>query len=169
MTPRRAPAPDPAALPRPLSRVEAATRRRPLPAVTLVLVLAIVAAGCSLGGGRGSADDRDAGSRAESDAVARALRQLPGVLRVDGGYTHDLSNAGGAVVLSITVAPGTDLQRVAEEAVRRTWLSRIDPITAMSVTVGPDGQPNAAIDRHADFTFDKDQLTARYGPRPVSN
>jgi hypothetical protein len=135
----------------------------------LVLLLAVTTAGCSLGGGRGRQDDRDARNKAESDGIAKTLSQLPGVLRVDGGYTRDLSNAGGAEVLSITVRPGTDLQRVAGEAVRLTWLSRLDPITATSVTVGPADQPNAAIDRHADFKFDKDQLTAQYGPRPTSN
>jgi hypothetical protein len=147
--------------------VTSRVRRRPT-ITALVILLAVTAAGCSLGGGRARADG-DARSKAEADAVSKALRQLPGVLRVDGGYTHDLSNAGGAMVLSITVQPGTDLPHVADEAIRRTWLSRIDPITAMSVTVGPAGQPNAAIDRHADFKFDKDQLTARYGPRPAAN
>jgi hypothetical protein len=136
---------------------------------TLLALLVVAAAGCSIGGGRARPDDRDARNKAESDAVAKALGQLPGVLRVDGGYTRDLSNAGGAEVLSITVRPGTDLQHVADEAIRRTWLSRIGPITALSVTVGPAGEPNAAIDRHADFKFDSDQLTSRYGPRPAAS
>jgi hypothetical protein len=138
-------------------------------AAALLILLAVTAAGCSLGGGRGRQQDRDARNKAESDAVTKALGQLPGVLRVDGGYTRDLSNAGGAEVLSITVRPGTDLQRVADEAVRQTWLSRLDPITAVSVTVGPADRPNDAIDRHADFKFDADRLTASYGPRPASS
>jgi hypothetical protein len=140
-----------------------------LPVTTLAILIAITVAGCASGGGARRQDDRDARNKAESDAVIKMLRQLPGVLRVDGGYTRDASNAGGAVILSITVRPATDLQHVADEAVRLVWLSRLDPITSMTVTVGPDGNPGGAIDRHADFKFDKDQLTASYGPRPTSS
>lgn len=146
-------------------------RGGPVPLVIAVLLL-VALAGCASGGrsggrsgGSGGAD-RDARNKAESDAVDRALHGLPGVVRVDGGYTRDASNAGGAVVLSLTVRPGTDLRQVADAAVRQVWRSRLDPVTSMTVTVGPAGDPAAAIDRHADFTFDRDQLTASYGPRP---
>jgi hypothetical protein len=129
-------------------------------------------AGCASGSGSagssGRSDDRDAGNKAEWDAVDKALRQLPGVLRVDGGYHRDASDPGGAVVLSITVRPGTGLQQVADHAIRSVWLSRLNPITSATVTVGPQDKPSAAIDRHADFVFDRAQLTASYGPRPTS-
>jgi hypothetical protein len=151
----------------------AARVRRPassrLPLTALAILFVITVAGCTASGGPSRNDDRDARNKAESDAVVRALRQLPGVVRVDGGYSRDASNPGGAVVLSITVRPGTDLQHVADETVRLVWLSRLDPITSMTVTVGPEGDPGAAIDRHADFKFERDQLTAMYGPRPASS
>jgi hypothetical protein len=149
------------------------SRRAGEGAAGLALLLVVTLVGCAAGGrsggaadGSGGGADRDARNKAESDAVDRALRTLPGVVRVDGGYTRDVSNAGGAVVLSVTVRPGTDLGHVADEAVRRVWLSRLDPVTSMTVTVGPDGDPAGAIDRHADFRFDRDQLTSTYGPRP---
>jgi hypothetical protein len=138
-----------------------------LPVTTLAILFAILVVGCAAGG-NGRPDDRDTRNKAESDAVVKRLRQLPGVLRVDGGYNRDASNPGGAAVLSITVRLGTDLQHVADEAVRLVWLSHLDPISSMTATVGPDGNPGAAIDRHADFKFDQDQLTASYGPRPTS-
>jgi hypothetical protein len=142
--------------------------RRRLPALAVLLVLTL--AGCaSSSSGRG--DDQGARNRAEWDTVATALRKVPGVLRVDGGYRKDASNPGGAAVLSITVEPGTDLQRVADETVRSLWLSRLDPITSATVTVGPANKPKDAIDRHVDFKLkaDRDQLTSTYGPRPPSN
>ena len=120
-------------------------------------------------GGASRREDRDARNKAESDVVNTSLGRLAGVLRVDGGYTRDASNARGAVVLSITVRPGTDLRQVADNAVRSVWLSRLDPIASMTVTVGSEGKPAAAIDRHADFAFDRGQLTAGHGPRPPTS
>jgi len=125
----------------------------------LLLVLSITA--CAAEPSEG-----DSRNETEADAVRAALAAVPGVTRVDGGYRKDASNPGGAVVLSVTVKPGTELAPVADDAVRLVWQSRLAPVTSMTVTVGPDGAPGQAIDRHADFVFDRDQLSAKYGPRP---
>ncbi|MEN3360978.1 MAG: hypothetical protein V7637_4960 [Mycobacteriales bacterium] len=143
--------------------------RRPLPILGILLVLALAGCTSSGSGVSGRGDDRDAQNRAEFDTIAGTLRKLPGVSRVDGNYRRDASNPGGAAVLSITVEPGTELPRVADEAARALWLSRLDPITSATVTVGPADRPKDAIDRHIDFKFERDQLTASYGPRPPSN
>ncbi|HVQ93001.1 MAG TPA: hypothetical protein VMU51_18340 [Mycobacteriales bacterium] len=145
--------------------------RRWPPLSTLAVLLVLMLAGCAGSGSgiSGRGDDRDARNRAEWDTIAGTLRKLPGVSRVDGGYRRDASNPGGAAVLSITVEPGTDLQRTADDAVRSLWLSRLDPITSATVTVGTADKPKDAIDRHVDFKFERKQLTASYGPRPPSN
>jgi hypothetical protein len=133
-----------------------------------VVLVTVALAGCASGGGAGGPsrrEDRDARNRTESDTVNRSLGRLPGVLRVDGGYRRDASNAHGAVVLSITVRPGTDLAHVADQAIRAVWRSRLDPVSSMTVTVGSEDKPAAAIDRHTDFLFDRGQLTTSYGPR----
>jgi hypothetical protein len=116
----------------------------------------------------GSAPSPGPANAAESAALKQALAARPEVLRVDGGYTRGPTNAAGAVTLSITVRPGSELDHVAQEAVKAVWLSRLAPLGSMTVTVGPDDDPGAAIDVHADFTDDRDRLTSQYGPRPIS-
>lgn len=127
--------------------------------ILLLLALGLVA--CAAEPSEG-----DSRNETEWDAVRAGIAALPGVSQVDGGYRKDASNPGGAVVLSITVAPGTDPGTIADEAVKRVWESRVNPVTSMTVTAGEAGAPAAAIDRHADFVFDKDELTKEYGPRP---
>jgi hypothetical protein len=144
-------------------------------AVLLGVVLPAFLAACAHGsGGANSArsGDRtspggDASNRIEFGAIRQRLAGLPSVIQVHGGYSHDPSNAGGDVLLSITVRPGTDLAAVAEDAVREVWLSRLTPVASMTAAIGPDDNPGATIYRHADFHDDRTLLAARYGPRPV--
>jgi hypothetical protein len=138
-----------------------------------VALLVMTLAGCASRSGAGVSgrgDDQAGRNQTEWESIAAALRKTPGVLRLDGGYRKDASNPGGTVVLSITVEPGTELRDVADETVRRVWLSRLDPITSATITVGPRDNPKDAIDQHVDFKLsrDRDDLTTRYGPRPTT-
>jgi hypothetical protein len=141
----------------------------------LLTVLVLALAGCTGGpspaephrSGSSPPSGRDASNQAEIAAVRQRLAQVPSVLRVDGGYSHDPSNAGGDVMLAITVRPGTDPNAVAEAAVRAVWLSRLTPVGSMTAAVGPDDDPGATIYRHVDFDDDRADLSARYGRRPV--
>ena len=143
----------------------------------LLGVLVIALAGCTEGSSRAGSPrsegtthtpSGEAANQAEIAAVKHRLAALPAVLRVDGGYSHDPSNASGDVMLAITVRPGTDLNAMAEDVVCEVWLSRLNPVASMTAAVGPDDDPGATIYRHADFDDDRPGLTARYGPRPVS-
>jgi hypothetical protein len=143
-----------------------------------VVLLMVALAGCVGGSGRPEAGrpsgtspspGGEATNQAELAAVKHRLAGLPAVIRVDGGYSHDPSNAGGDVMLAITVRPGTGLNAVAEAAVREVWLSRLTPVGSMTAAVGPDDNPAATVYQHADFADDRTSLTARYGPRPVAH
>jgi hypothetical protein len=144
--------------------------------VVLGVLVAVSLAGCvsrsdptgsPRSGGGTPPPGSDESNRAEFAAVRQRLARLPAVIRVDGGYSSDPSNAGGDVLLSITARPGTDVHAVAGDAVRQVWLSRLTPVASMTAAVGPADKPAATIYRHADFDDDRAALTTRYGPRPV--
>jgi len=146
-------------------------------AVAALVVLMVTLAACAGGSDRPASPEGgdsslatagDASNRTELAAVKRRLAALPAVIRVDGGYSHDPSNAGGDVVLAITVRPGADLTAVADDAVRHVWLSRLTPVASMTAAVGPDDDPSATVYRHADFDDSRASLAARYGSRPVA-
>ena len=104
---------------------------------------------------------------AESDTMKRTLAALPGVLRVDGGYTRNIEDPG-SVGLGITVRHGTSLEPLATAAIKAVWLSKLSPCAGVTVTVGTEDNPPTSITRDAHFDLSKDELTKLYGPRPTS-
>jgi cobalamin biosynthesis protein CbiG len=102
---------------------------------------------------------------AESDAILKRLAKLPGVVRVDGGYVRNATDPGSAGV-GIGVREGADMEALADKAIGAFWRSRLDPITAMDVTVVRTDKPTLHVFRNVNFKLDADELTQRYGARP---
>jgi hypothetical protein len=107
-----------------------------------------------------------AANRAESDAIMGRLSELPGVVRSEGGYAFNASDPGSVSVL-IEARAGSDLDRLADQAVGIVWRSKLDPIESVIVRVIRNEQPAGTVLRDADFAMQKRELTRRYGPRAV--
>jgi hypothetical protein len=135
---------------------------RPAAAIALLSVVTLLAAGC-----KGSySREPSRANAAESDAIRRRLARLPGVVRVDGGYSYNLEDSG-SVSLSVSVRRGTRLRPIAGKAIEWVWRSRL-PISAMGVLVGRDDDPRVALKRDLVLAKDGTALTRRYGRRPPS-
>jgi hypothetical protein len=102
---------------------------------------------------------------AESDAILKRLAKLPGVVRVDGGYVRNATDPGSAGV-GIGVRAGADMEALADRAIAEFWRSRLDPMSALDVTVVRADKPAVNVVRNVNFKLDADELTRRYGPRP---
>jgi hypothetical protein len=130
--------------------------------------IAAMAVGCVLVAGCGGSYSREPSpaNLAESDAILKRLAKLPGVVRVDGGYSRNATDPGSAGV-GIGVRAGADMEGLADRAVAAFWRSRIDQMRALDVGVVRVDKPTVNVNRFVDFKLDADELTRRYGPRPA--
>jgi hypothetical protein len=141
------------------------TRARRLSQLVL-LGVAVALLGCT-GHSSPPKETVNPNNAAESDAIKHRLADLPGVVRVDGGYARNASEPGG-VNLGITVRRGTSLQPLMDAALREVWLSKLSPCSSAIITVGTEDDPPTSITHDYSFPLQRDDLTQRYGPRPVS-
>jgi|GEM_PF-3611183 len=129
--------------------------------IAAMAVACVVLTGC---GGSYSPKPSQA-NLAESDAILKRLATLPGVVRVDGGYVRNATDPGSAGV-GIGVRAGADMDALADRAIAELWRSRLDPISAIDVTVVRVDKPTVNVVRNVNFKLDADELTRRYGSRP---
>ncbi|MDW5330559.1 hypothetical protein [Plantactinospora sp. KLBMP9567] len=131
--------------------------------VALAVSMLVAVASCSV---LGDSDQE----RAESDAIATAIQetlaQRPDVVRVKVGYQNNISNSASASVTAF-LKPGADFDRFIDEAVRLLWLSKLSPLSGISVSVSDDADVHRGTTRYvAPADEDKAELEQKYGPRP---
>jgi len=139
-------------------------------AILLLAATAVGLAGCSWFDPQAQqrAAERNTRNQAEEARLDRELLTIPGV--IDGGisYVYDpITDPGGASV-SLGVRPGTNLERVANQAAEMVWRSRLHPLIGFSVGITsdtPDGTPT--LTRYYIEPEQWKELERRYGPRPV--
>lgn len=91
----------------------------------------------------------------------------PDVTGASVGYSDHFQDPGPVAGATIFVRSGADPDAIADEAVRLIWLSRLDPLHAITVSVQNATTNRLAATRvlYADGEHRPD-LESRYGPRP---
>ena len=139
-------------------------------AVALIATVMVGLAGCTWFDPQAQqrAAERDARNQAEEARLDEELDTIPGVVSGGVSYTYTpLTDPGGASV-SLRVRPGTDLERVAEQAAEMVWRSRLHPLIGFTVGITsdtPDHTPT--LTRYYVEPEQWEELERKYGPRPV--
>ncbi|MGI5213473.1 hypothetical protein [Plantactinospora sp. CA-290183] len=129
----------------------------------LVMIMLFAVASCS---GLAESPEEQADSDAIAAEIQEALAQRPDVVRVRVGYQNNISNSASASVTAFLKA-GADLDPFIDEAVRLLWLSRLQPLSAINVSVSDADDIHRGTTRYvAPADEDKADLEQRYGPRP---
>lgn len=146
---------------------------RHLAAVGVALPLGLLLlAGCAAGDpGRAASPSESPGAGAANETAAadvqEALAQRDDVASAEVRYVDVFENPENGIVDAV-MQPGADPQAIADEAVRLMWLSELDPLSVISVSVtNPADPPNGAT-RTVNLLQDaqRDPLEEQYGPRP---
>lgn len=136
----------------------------------MVTALVVALAGCSLSGRAQRKAEKRARDDVLSATIQEQLAKSPSVVKAQVSYCDGQVNCSGSVVVSLTVEPGTDLERVADFVVGAIWRSRLEPVKAINVGVQsntPDFRP--ILQRYYNILHDKGELEAKYGRRPVGS
>jgi hypothetical protein len=124
--------------------------------------------GCTLPPDGNEIARRDAAQDRAHDRLVSRLKALPGgtvSVRIRSGLDQGLNNVG-VVVRAPASATDTEIGSLADSAERTIWLSRLDPVGSISVTVFRRGSTDPAVQRLYMDTFDERALRRKYGPRP---
>jgi hypothetical protein len=141
--------------------------RRPSIKAVICLVLASVSAGLLAGcdGGPTPGSDAAVARQKANDTMIRQLEALPGgkvnatiESSLDGGQ----NNIDADAVLPAT-ATTAQLNVMADTIERTIWLSHVDPLGRIGLTVGRQGVTHRAVQR---LYQDRGPLGVKYGPRP---
>ncbi len=107
-------------------------RRAPLAARALMAVTSVVAMlacnGCT------NSKENQAAMEAITAQIQSVLTQRPDVTRAEVSYQNSLDAAERADA-DIYVKPGSDYERIADDAVRLLWTSKLNPLGTINVSV----------------------------------
>jgi hypothetical protein len=93
----------------------------------------LIAWGLGVAASFNSGDGVDTAER-KIRALQSEIQQTPGIVTVDVDYQNDYV-VPGVLAASVKAEPEDDLDRVADEVVRRLWLSDLDVVDELDVVV----------------------------------
>lgn len=128
----------------------------------------LMVAGCT---GPGADASQSSSSPAAADRITAGiedeLSSRDDVADVDVYYQDSVTIPESASA-DITMRPGADPQAISDEAVRLIWLSRLNPLSTIDVSVINPDEPIKGVSTSLNLQQDADRasLESRYGPHP---
>ncbi|MDG4787119.1 hypothetical protein O7626_14470 [Micromonospora sp. WMMD1102] len=136
--------------------------RRTTTAILAALAVLTLGSGCNV---NDSPQEREESNAIAAD-IQETLAQRPDVVQVKVNYQNNF-NASAQASVTITVTPGSDVEPVIEEATRLIWLSKLHPLSIISIAANEAEAQQRGVDRDIDPNgTDKAELERKYGPRP---
>jgi hypothetical protein len=121
-------------------------------------------AACGPSGGVGSGDTLKASERAAAD-LQDALAGMPGVSEPYVTYTDSIDLAAYLDV-SVEMTDPAQVETAFPEIEKAAWLSEVDPLWRMTVTVVPPTGPGISQEYDLENKQTVAELTKRWGERP---
>jgi hypothetical protein len=135
-------------------------------AVLLLVLLTLAACGSGGAGGTGASSNAPPAAAISADIQSR-LTARPDVASAEVHFGNGLDDYATAHV-QVTVRGGADLDAVYDDAVRLTWLSRLNPLHRMTVDLSDAADPTRGGFHQVDLqdAAVTDRLQQQYGPHP---
>jgi hypothetical protein len=141
--------------------------RGPVRVAALVLGIGTLLTACSGSVGRtGDAETEEQSMQVAAD-LQEEFAQLPGAVGAFVSYQDNIT-LQAALRANVTVSTGTDFAATLDAIEQSVWLSDVDPLRSVKITVVDQAEPPAGETREYDLD-DRAQvklLTERWGERP---
>lgn len=131
--------------------------------VPLLATLCVVVSGC--GASNNSTQQRI--NNSEMQRIESSLSAHKGVTRARLSYGGTEEPPGVSVDLNVANSRDVDVDQLRDEALRDVWLSRIQPLDGIAVTVRDESGVQSIPTVSYAFPNDTKQLVNKYGQRPV--
>jgi hypothetical protein len=139
-------------------------RSRRTVSALLVALGTLTLAACGPSGGVGSGDTLKASERAAAD-LQDDLTGMPGVSEPYVVYT-DAIDLPAYLEVSVVMTDPAQVEPAFPEIEKAAWLSEVDPLWRMTVTVVPPTGPGISREYDLQDKPTVDDLTERWGQRP---
>lgn len=128
----------------------------------LAVVLVLPLTGCS----SQRKAERESRNEAEAAAIQAELAKVPGVVEVEVNYSNYIT-APGSGSANLVVEPGSDMERIADLAIKAIWRSHLKPLKSIRVGLVDDKDRTLGIIRGDNVLDKRAEFEGKYGPRPV--